>query len=452
MYHDENNNEEIFMSNKHIKWLSTQLAELTRQDVISPEAALKLRQHYEMDSLETQKSMSLFTVILATIGGLLVGGGIILIFAYNWDNIDRPMRTVLAFTPLLVSQVLCVMALYPNKRGPAWREVSGVLLFCSVAAAISIIGQTYHISGDYQGFMTTWFILLLPIVYILRPHLMTMLMIILATSNAFQFESFYWLFLFALLPYYFLVSRDKNTLKSTQTGWLWVLCCTCVTQINILFHFDLLSTTIKVITFLSFGVSLYLSGKLINTQSGFIQRPFVIIGSFTIASFLLTFTFKEALIELFTIDNMTLHTYLFLAEWHEILLIALINLSSLILILHALFKRQFINLVLPSVLVLVLIYMALFNVQTEEEIAVRAFYTSVLFSFVAFIIGCWYLYQGVKNDSTGQLNFGLLLVMGLLFIKFFNDDFTIIARGITFIILGSALIGVNVWHSRRGKS
>lgn len=439
------------MSKKHIQWLRDELPELTRQEIISKESALKLQQHYEMDELASKQSLSLFTIILATIGGLLIGGGIILIFAYNWDNINRPMRTVIAFATLLIAQALCVMALYPKQRGPAWREVAGILLFCAVAAAISIIGQTYHISGDYQGFMTYWFLLLLPVVYLLKPHLMTMLMIILASANSLQFDSFYWLGLFALLPYYILVSKSVNTLKSTQTSWLWVLCCAVVIPANFLFRSHGLSNTIEVLTLLSFAVGLYLTGSLINTHARLIHRPFMIIGALIIAPLMIGLSHQEPLSGIDSLQSVFFLDRLFNAELHDAVLFTLINTISVGLILYKVFKRQFADLVLPSVLILLFAYTLILPVENEQH-SLFTVYGAIAFSITAFAIGCWYLFIGVKNDRASQLNFGLLIIMSLLMVKFFNDDFSILSRGIVFIVLGSALISVNIWHSRRGKA
>jgi len=98
------------MSKKHIQWLKSELSKLTDQEVISIETSEKLQQHYAMDDLSSETSLPLLTIILATIGGLLVGGGIILIFAYNWENINRPYCFVVLPLPsaLLVRLTISV--------------------------------------------------------------------------------------------------------------------------------------------------------------------------------------------------------------------------------------------------------------------------------------------------------------------------------------------------------
>jgi len=72
------------MNKKHVQWLKGELPKLIKQEVISDEVSQKLRQHYAMGDRYSELPVSLFTIILATIGGLLIGGGIILIFAYKY--------------------------------------------------------------------------------------------------------------------------------------------------------------------------------------------------------------------------------------------------------------------------------------------------------------------------------------------------------------------------------
>ncbi len=133
------------MSKDNLRWLEKQLPDLLQEGVIDAATDQRLRRHFNFAAAGTPAqgaagSLSLVTIILAAIGGLLIGGGIILIFAHNWQHIGRPMRAALAFAPLLAAQALAVMAIFPRRRGQAWREVAGVLLFCAVPAAIALIG------------------------------------------------------------------------------------------------------------------------------------------------------------------------------------------------------------------------------------------------------------------------------------------------------------------------
>lgn len=51
-------------------------------------------------------------VLFGILGAVLIGGGIILLLAHNWEQLGRPARVAVAFAPLVLSQALAL---------PAWR-------------------------------------------------------------------------------------------------------------------------------------------------------------------------------------------------------------------------------------------------------------------------------------------------------------------------------------------
>src|SRR5919112_153704 len=92
-----------------IRWLRAELPDLVARGVLTAEAADSLRQHYsETDPGAPRRIGFLLSAIL---GSLLVGAGIILLVAHNWDFLSRPVRCAIAFAPLAVSQALAVFVL-----------------------------------------------------------------------------------------------------------------------------------------------------------------------------------------------------------------------------------------------------------------------------------------------------------------------------------------------------
>ena len=74
------------------------LDELLHANVITSETVRDIEQYYLS---KKQQSVNPLLAIFGALGGILVGLGIILIFAHNWDNFSRHIKTLLAFTPLL---------------------------------------------------------------------------------------------------------------------------------------------------------------------------------------------------------------------------------------------------------------------------------------------------------------------------------------------------------------
>ncbi len=105
-----------------------------------------------------------FPVVVNVLGALLVSLGIILLVAHNWDDLSRFSKTIFAFIPLLVGQGMCAYTLIKKKNSAAWRECSAVVLFFAIATSISLVSQTYHISGTMSGFLLTWMLLAAPVI------------------------------------------------------------------------------------------------------------------------------------------------------------------------------------------------------------------------------------------------------------------------------------------------
>src|SRR5947207_420621 len=149
-----------------IRWLLAELTELVAGGVLSSENAEALRQHYAAtDSGEPRR---IGFVLSAILGSLLVGGGIILLVAHNWDFLTRPVRCAIAFTPLVLSQALAILVLLRRNQSAPWRESGALPRVAAIGTAIALVGQTYQIQGDFARFILVWMLLALPIVYLFR--------------------------------------------------------------------------------------------------------------------------------------------------------------------------------------------------------------------------------------------------------------------------------------------
>lgn len=157
--------------------LVEELPELIRNQVISEEVAINIRNYYVTRQADSPNK--LFTVF-GVLGSLLVGLGIILIFAHNWDGFSRLLKTVLAFFPLILGQLLTAYAIFREKSS-VWKEATGTFLFFAVGSSIALISQIYNIPGDLGTYVLTWIVLCFPLIYILKSNAVAMLHIVLST-------------------------------------------------------------------------------------------------------------------------------------------------------------------------------------------------------------------------------------------------------------------------------
>ena len=104
---------------------------------------------------------------LAVIGSVLVGLGIILFLAANWDAIDRWPKLAGILVAIAAAHGLGYYLRY--HRGYLRVGSAMVLLACIIyGAGVHLVGQVYNVDVNDPRLMLFWFLGVLPLVYIVR--------------------------------------------------------------------------------------------------------------------------------------------------------------------------------------------------------------------------------------------------------------------------------------------
>jgi uncharacterized membrane protein len=125
-----------------------------RDGIVSEDAARRLIERYALDALGKESS-SLLAAVLFTIGGLLVGGGVISFVAANWDDIPTGFKVAL----LLAALVAFHAAGYWLRERRGSPRLGHALIFCGClvfGANIGLFAQIFHISGEWYGGFFAW--------------------------------------------------------------------------------------------------------------------------------------------------------------------------------------------------------------------------------------------------------------------------------------------------------
>ena len=69
------------VSAKHVQWLEKELPILETEGIVSPETGKEIKSYY---CENTASGMHWAIIAFAVLGSLLIGAGIILLFAKNW--------------------------------------------------------------------------------------------------------------------------------------------------------------------------------------------------------------------------------------------------------------------------------------------------------------------------------------------------------------------------------
>ena len=149
---------------KKEEWLRAEIAKWRSDGVIDTTTADTLLARYKM----TESRFGLGAILAGAFGALLMGLGVIAIFAANWDCFGRAERAVIAVAPVVACGMAALVAKAKGLRTMALWEPLGILWFISVVAASCLVAQTYQVGGSVPGLVLFVTALTLPVVWTTR--------------------------------------------------------------------------------------------------------------------------------------------------------------------------------------------------------------------------------------------------------------------------------------------
>lgn len=136
-------------------WMRTEIAQWLREGVISDEQAERLLARYPHTPAVIPGDDQWGRTLFAVIGVVLIGLGVILVFAYNWAAMPRHSKLGVIFGAILVAHSLGWLL----GRRPAVARIAeslhllGTMLF---GAGIWLVAQIYHIDAHYPDGFWLW--------------------------------------------------------------------------------------------------------------------------------------------------------------------------------------------------------------------------------------------------------------------------------------------------------
>lgn len=160
------------------EWLQRETAAWVSEGLIRAEQAEMLLARYALAGGESTRTLRWrkMAAILGALGALLIGSGIILVMASNWEQIPRILRLAILIGFTLAAYCAGYYLAYEKRTYTAVGKALvflGSLLF---GASIFLIGQMYHISGaggasEYTAGFFWWSAGTLPLAYVLSSPL-----------------------------------------------------------------------------------------------------------------------------------------------------------------------------------------------------------------------------------------------------------------------------------------
>lgn len=432
------------MSKSFIK----ELHELVNANIISQVTAQEIADYYKHREKDRPNR---FPAVVNILGALLVSLGVVLVVAHNWDELGRTAKTFFAFLPLVMGQGLCLYVLLKKKDNINWREPAGVILFFAVASSISLISQTYHISGTMSDFLLTWMLLTLPVVYILPSSIAALLYIAGSTWYAcatgyFNYPDdrvpFYYLLLLVLVipHYYTYLAHKKESNFFHLFNWLLVLSVTIA-----LGSFSVAQDRTEWVFagYLALFSVFYLLGRVEGfSHQKLFANPFLIIGTLGTIFILMFWSFDWYWTDTYRYSDMN-RPAMYFSPFLYITIGILIVAAWLVLSGYRATKNIIFDPMGFSGFVLLVSLLAFGNIPHMGLLIINLW---ILFLAVFFIR------KGALQDHLGILNFGLLIIAILAVLRFFDDDIPFIWRGFFFLITGFGFFTANYMMVKKRKA
>lgn len=410
-----------------------ELPELVENNVISAETARAIEHYYATRKAQGNNLL----IIFGALGAILVGLGIILIFAHNWDDFSTGTKTFLALFPLIVSQAFTGYSILKDKSS-LWKDVSGTLLFFCTGASIALISQVYNIPGDESSYILTWTLVCFPLMYLLKSNTLAILHLVFSTFYAIGTGYFNpnqpWMYLVLMagfVPFYLrLLKEDPEGYGSYIFNWLVPL-----SLIISLGAFISGADEFGFAIYIAFLCLLYTIGKL--PFFGGIRQGWngcLQLGRTGISVLLLATSFRWFWKATASAD---------LPEIEFILVWAVFFITALYFAYAGLKKGirfdwyQYVLIIFP---VLCLIGRVNDHVPT------------ILNNALVLCLGIAAIREGSKRFDFSVLNFGLIIISALIISRFFDTNMSFAIRGLLFIAVGVGFFMANYLVVKRKRN
>lgn len=432
---------------KHVAWLYEQLPGLVSDGTLTAEAAQGLRRRYG----EGARSRGLQAAALfGVLGAVLIGGGIILLLAHNWDDFDRTTRAALSFAPLVAAQALVAWVLWREAESAAWREGAGAFLTLAIGASIALVAQTYNVGGDLGDFLLTWTLIALPVAYLLRATLPAILYLVGITAWAgaqwtTSAEALgFWPLLALALPWWRREAKDNPYRPGPILfGWVFALVLPIGVGASLRDVLDYHGTWMPVFSALA-GV-LFLTGRRFwGEATSRVQKPLQTLGALGLVALGLAFSFEDAWrAQIGSWRNgARVFSDEFLSQPVAWAIVGIWIVAWLGLWIDSLRCKDAARSFLGATPLFVGVGVALTSFGHPGA-------AMLLLNVYMLALGVGTLVAGVRAQSLAMVNGGMLVLAGVILCRFFDADIGFVARGVAFIVLGASFLAVNVLLMRK---
>ncbi len=209
--------ERRIISKAQFDFLKTELHSLENQGHFDD--AEKLLVHYEV-----KKEADFIRIVLA-LGAILLGVGILSFIAGNWDAMSSTLKICILLISLITFYTFGAIS---EKSYPKTSRSLYYIGICIYGASIFLIGQIFHLGGNYHNTFFIWMLGIIPLMLFLRDFwiaLFTVFLMCMYSSELLIPSSMYPYFLILYLP--FMYVTNERIFKKSPVLFSFILLLTC---------------------------------------------------------------------------------------------------------------------------------------------------------------------------------------------------------------------------------
>jgi len=141
---------------------------------------ISIQQQQDILAFERTHANKTFWNTAFIFSGVLIGLGVCLLIAANWNVLPASVKLTGDF--ILLGGLICATYYSMQKQHRGLRELFTIFSFLLIGGTIGLIGQVFQLSGGWNSFALTWALLGLPFVILSRSRFVNMGWLVLLIS------------------------------------------------------------------------------------------------------------------------------------------------------------------------------------------------------------------------------------------------------------------------------
>ncbi len=413
---------------KKEKWLIGEIDRWHEMEIVSEETASILKGMYK-----PKKSIGFLTVLLSVVGCLLIGMGIVLLSANNWwYELPLAVRAVIGFMPLVISQIIVIYVLRFKRNSTAFREGAALLNMAGIFAVIALVGQIFHLPGDFTNNLLLCGILSCPVMLMLDAISPLIIFYWTALNGGIFYDKEIGIVIafvmFLVGAVYALKKCRRISGSSTYLSFITVFSGFMLILLSALRCGDEMSIAIGAYTLILLASSTIFSGG---------EGVFEVMGRL---GFLI-------MTSVCTYSGLWEYSYDFDGILFLVLTMVLV-LFALLLSIRSIKLKTYDLFLTASLLTLVLRIVwagAGLNNAPFDTLCM------IIFNIILLCVSVWYLVTGAKKVNMYNANTGMIMLCTLIVMRFFDSQMPLYIRGIVFLTIGAGFLLFNLYLSKSKK-